>query len=133
MRAVEMVFENMLSSAEVRGLTQLRTRSGRSLEECLAEVIRGRTSVVRRHLIVGAITSERLQAQLGGRQQLDRDRLFQRAIKTAFPGLVNVAGRLTPSKFFIVGDDTVSKLITAAHDFEKALNDSIANQLAFDA
>ncbi len=89
-----------LSSREVRQVAQLRRRSGRAVEACVAEVVGMRPRVERRYVFVGSVAEEDVGA-LGARTQAVRDGILAGGIEDM--GLRGVKGRLGARFFTLVG------------------------------
>lgn len=122
-QACNAILEHQLSSPEVVQLIQLRVRSGKPITECVKGVLRMRPQIERRHVFIGAITSERLRDRLSAMLQQDRDELLTRAVRKRYAALRDFACRLGASRFTIVGGDEVANVLKGnAADFETAIN-----------
>lgn len=89
-----------LSSREVRDVAQLRRRSDRAVEACIAEVVGMRPRVERRYVFVGSVAAKDVGA-LGACTQAVRDAILAGGIEGI--GLRGVKGRLGSRFFTLVG------------------------------
>ena len=123
--------QNQLGSAEMKQILQLHQRSGRSIDDCMAEILRLRPRVQRIHVFLGAVTSPDLRQRLAAISQADRDTTIRSAVKRAFPNLERFGCRLGSERFTITGDDGVStELAQGGKDFEAAINDALAEAVS---
>ena len=97
------ILANRLNSREVRQVTQLRQRSGRSVDECVREVLRMRPQVVRRYVFIGAVAAEDVEA-LRALTQSARDSMLAEGMEKI--GLEGGSGRLGVRFFTLVGDES---------------------------
>jgi hypothetical protein len=121
----EAVITNGMTKDEVRELVQLVRRSRRSALDCVAEVLRMRKTVVRRHVIMGAILDHEMQAYLSGLIQLQRDELLARAIHRLYGEGVGIAGRLGTERFTLLATDETAPLVLkrpGGEGFESEIN-----------
>ena len=103
-RAVaQSVLAHGLESKEVRQVSQLRTRSGRAVGECVDEVLGMRPTVEKRYVFIGAVTEERLADALGKLTQRERDAILVSGIERL--ELSGGSGRLGQKFFTLVGDE----------------------------
>lgn len=103
-RAVaDAILSSILNSKEVRQVTQLRQRSGRSVEECVQEVLHMRPKIVKRYVFIGSIPSENVE-ELRRLTQSVRDSMLAAGMEKV--GLQNATGRLGARFFTLVGDET---------------------------
>lgn len=100
------VLERGLQMDEVRQVNQLRQRSGRTIEECLQEVLAMRPTVSRHYVFIGAVADRKVEAILGQMQQAERD-VFLRSSLEAL-GLQEASGRLGDKFFTLVGDERLN-------------------------
>lgn len=123
--------QHQLGSAEMKQILQLRRRSGQSINDCIAEILRLRPRIQRIHVFLGAVTSPELQHRLAAISQTDRDMAMRSAVKSAFPNLERFGCRLGSERFTITGDDEVStELAQRGRDFEAAVNDALAEAVS---
>ena len=94
------ILAEALSSREVRQVAQLRRRSERAVEVCVAEVVGMRPRIERRYVFVGSVAPEDVGA-LGVRTQAIRDAILAGGIEDV--GLRGVRGRLGTRFFTLVG------------------------------
>jgi hypothetical protein len=122
----EAAMQHGMSSAEVKQAVQLRKRSERDIATCIQEVLGMRPEVVRRHVFVGAITSEAVRRGLATYDQHGRDALFTTQLANYLPGPHILGAKLGTARFTIVTDDTGSAILRrVSPDFETALNASL--------
>ena len=100
------VLEQGLQMDEVRQVIQLRQRSGRTIEECLQEVLAMRPTVSRHYVFIGAVADRKVEAILGQMQQAERD-VFLRSSLEALD-LQEASGRLGEKFFTLVGDECLN-------------------------
>jgi hypothetical protein len=123
--------QHQLGSAEMKQILQLHQRSGRSIEDCVAEILRLRPHVQRIHVFLGEVTSPELRQRLAAISQADRDTAMRSAVISAFPGLARFGCRLGSERFTITGDDGVStELAQGGKDFEAAINKALAEAVS---
>ena len=94
--------ENNLHSKEVRQVTQLRERSGRSIDECVQDVLDMRPKVVKRYVFIGSVAPENAN-DLRQITQSIRDSVLAASLEKV--GLVSATGRLGIRFFTLVGDE----------------------------
>lgn len=102
-RAVaDAVLAHGLTSKEVGQITQLRRRSGRTIEACAQEVIGMRPRVVKRYVFLGAVDPESTEA-LRRLTQPARDAILAAAVDAT--GIQGATGRLGDRFFTLVGGE----------------------------
>ena len=99
----ESILENSLKSKEVRQVVQLHERSGRSIRECLKEVLGMRTVVERRYVFIGSITEQQIEGRLAELTQIQRNSVLKVAIEEL--SLQGAVGRLGQRIFTLVGGE----------------------------
>ncbi len=100
------ILEQRLKTDEVRQVAQLRERSGRTIEECLEEVLGMRPTVDRRYVFIGVVGDADVQAALADHTQAQRDVLLRSGLEAlGFPG---GSGRLGEKLFTLVGDERLN-------------------------
>lgn len=97
------ILANSLNSKEVRQVTQLRQRSGRSVDECVREVLGMRPKVVKRYIFIGSVAAENVKA-LRALTQSTRDFMLAKGMEKI--GLKSGSGRLGVRFFTLVGDES---------------------------
>ena len=103
-RAVaQSILAHGLDSKEVRQVSQLRTRSGRPVGECVKEILEMRPTIEKRYVFIGAVTEERLVDALGKLTQRERDAILVSGIEGL--ELSGGSGRLGQRFFTLVGDE----------------------------
>jgi hypothetical protein len=122
--------EHNLTSSEVKSVVQLRNRSGKGVAECLAEILRLRPQIERRHILVGAIASTEIRRALERLTQHERDSLVARALRRRYPSLAGASSRLGVDRFLITGDDAVAAVLMADESgFEAGITATIENEV----
>lgn len=96
------ILSNGLSSKEVRQVTQLRHRSGRTIEACVQEIVNMRPKVEKRYVFIGSVGSENVEA-LKELTQPRRDLMLATGMESV--GLRSATGRLGARFFTLVGDE----------------------------
>ena len=104
------ILSRSLNSKEVRQVTQLRQRSGRSIEECVKEVLKMRPKVEKRYLFIGSVASENVKA-LQELTQSGRDLMLAAGMESI--GLQSGTGRLGARFFTLVGDESFDAAMQA--------------------
>lgn len=89
---VRSILADGLTRKEIEQVVQLRTRSRRRIDECLKEVLGMRPVIEKRHVFIGMIDNQDLEATLSSLTQAQRDSVLQSAIQAL--GLAEVSGRL---------------------------------------
>jgi hypothetical protein len=118
--------ENEMSSAEVKQAVQLRKRAKKDVASCVQEVLGMRPEIIRRHVFVGAITSEVLRQRLTTYDQRERDALFTTQLANYLSGPTMLGAKLGTAHFTIVTNDAGSATLRRlSPDFETALNASL--------
>ena len=103
-RAVaEAVLTNNLDSKEVRQVVQLRKRSGRTVDECVKEVLGMRPITQRRYVFIGSVNGRNDEEMLGKLTQTERNAILELGIKRL--DLRGASGRLGKRFFTLVGDE----------------------------
>ena len=125
-KAAEAVLRHQLKWKEVIQLTQISDRSGLSIEECIANVLKLRPQIDTRHLFVGAVTGEALRASLKSTPQVDRDALMERTLSRLTGPGYDVRGRLSDREFTILSRHDLPRLLDmTADEIERAVNDNL--------
>lgn len=98
-----MVLANNLSSKETRYLIQLRERTGRTIDDCLLEILNLRPTIEKRYVFIGSVNDRGVQNVLAGLTQNKRDSILASGIiHLEFQG---ATGRLGKQVFTLVGDE----------------------------
>lgn len=123
--AVRAVLEHDFNSSEVRQLVQARKRSARTLEDCVATVLKMRPQVEVRHVFIGSILKPSLRDRLRSLSQQQRDEMLQSVLKTG-PDDINATGRLGPQHFTLVGGSSLGTAIrTRKDELERQINQAL--------
>jgi len=99
----EAILSNNLKSREIRQVAQLRTRSGKSIDECLKEILEMRPKIDKRYVFIGSVEDRDIQITLGEKTQGERDLILKSGIEHL--KLRNASGRLGKQFFTLVGDE----------------------------
>jgi len=102
---VEAALKHGLGKVETIQVVQIRERSGRAIADCIVDVLRMRPQIERRHILIGAITSEKLRVALRQMTQQERDQLLKSAVISYGPELPPWEGRLGVERFTLLGSD----------------------------
>ena len=97
------ILSDRLTSKEVRQVVQLRERSNRAVEECVAEIVGMRPVVEKRYVFMGAVVDGDIVAALGDLAQSKRDEILAGGIEAI--GLCGASGRLGTQIFTLVGGE----------------------------
>ena len=95
------ILTGSLQSKEVRQVAQLRNRSGRSMQECLKEVLGMRTTIERRYVFMGSIANQDIENKLAELTQAQRDLVIKIAIDEL--NIQEATGRLGQRIFTLFG------------------------------
>ena len=109
-KVAQAVLEHGLKSREVRQVAQLLKRSGESASDAVDEVLGMRPVVVKRYVYLGSVIDEGLSTALEGKTQQERDRLLASVLGEL--GLDSASGRLGASRFTLVGDENLGRMLT---------------------
>lgn len=119
----EAVIKHGLGKVDTIQIVQIRERSGRPIAECIGDVLRMRPQIERRHILIGAITSEKLRIALRQMTQQERDQLLKSAVTSYGPELPPWEGRLSVERFTLLGSDAFSDAVQRLPGgFEDAIN-----------
>ena len=117
------VLENGLNKNEVMQIVQIRNRSGKGISECINDVLKLRTTIVRRHVFVGALTDGELKSKLSDLTQVERDKILSDTLKDRTPSGINWSGRLGKGHFSVVGGDDLAEHLNGLEpNFEQVIN-----------
>ena len=93
-----------LTSREVRQVAQISHRSGRSIDDCIEEVLGMRPTIERRHVVICSVDDRVVKGALENLTQTERDALL--AAGLGLLGLVRVKGRLGTELITLVTDQS---------------------------
>lgn len=116
------ILASRLNSKEVRQVTQLRQRSGRSIDECVREILQMRPRVVRRYVFIGSVAVENVE-ELREIAQSVRDSMLVAGMEKV--GIRGATGRLGFRFFTLVGDESFNS------SMRKVGKDKIEAQLRY--
>ncbi len=106
---IETILTDGLSRKEIEQVLQLKSRSGRKIDECLKEVLGMRPVIEKRHVFIGMIDDQDLDVTLSGLTQAQRDSILQSSIQAL--GLAEVSGRLGKNILTLVGSHSLGTYI----------------------
>jgi len=126
------VMAHDMRKPEVQQIVQLHNRSGRTIEECVQEVLQMRPVVVQRHLFLGAITEESVKEHLKEMKQGDRDHLLEKILADQYPSAPKMSARCGLDRFTIVTSEDGGRHLreASATDFETAINLAMVKKIA---
>lgn len=120
-----------LGKVETIQIVQIRERSGRPIDECIGDVLRMRPQIERRHLLIGAITSEKVRVALGQVTQQERDQLLKSAVTSHSPELPPWEGRLGMERFTLLGSEAFGAAVQRLPGgFEEAINAYVEEEIS---
>ncbi len=97
------ILADRLNSKEVRQVGQLRTRTGRAIVDCIAEVLGMRPTIDRRYVYIGTVVNQIVVNKLNGLTQRERDEILQTGIDHL--QIQGATGRLGNRFFTLVGGE----------------------------
>ena len=115
-RAAEAVLRHDLKWKEVIQLTQISNRSGQTIDECIASVLKLRPQIETRYLFVGAIISDVLKTRFQSMTQSERDRLISRTLSQIAGPDYGARGRLSDTEFTILSHHDLPQLLDLTSD-----------------
>ena len=124
--AARSVLRHNLTWKEVVQLAQIADRSGKGIEECIADVLKLRPQIETHYLFVGAIISDSLRHDLGTLSQRDRDRLIAQTFFRLTGPDYGVRGRLGAEEFTVLSQHDLPRLLNVEPDeLEEIVNDAL--------
>lgn len=112
-------------------IVEIRERSGKPIAECIGDVLRMRPQIERRHLLIGAITSEKMRIALRRMTQQERDQLLKSAVTSHSPELPLWEGRLGMERFTLLGSEAFGAAVQRMPGgFEKAINAYVEEEIS---
>ena len=127
----EAALKHELGKVEILQIVQIRERSGKPITDCIGSVLRMRPQIERRHLLIGAIISEKLQTALRQMTQKERDRLLKSAVTSRSSDLPPWEGRLGIERFTLVGDNAFGIAVQKLPGgFEEAINSYLEEEIS---
>ena len=125
----ESALSNKLKGKEIRQVVQLFNRSGRTVEECLTEVLNMRPIIEKRYVFLGTINDESICTALSEMSQTQRDKILDSSIQRI--GLREASGKLGEKFFTLVGHEQFNASMNAIgkERVEKQLRERIAESL----
>ena len=100
------ILEQGLRTDEVRQVAQLQQRSGRTMENCIKEVLAMRPTVERHYVFIGAVADRKVEVVLGQMQQAERDAFLRSSLEAL--DIQEASGRLGEKFFTLVGDERLN-------------------------
>jgi putative mRNA 3-end processing factor len=127
----EAALKHGLGKVETIQIVQIRERSGRPMAECIGDVLRMRPQIEKRHILIGAITSEKIRATLRQMTQEERDQLFKTAVTHYSPELPPWEGRLGTERFTLLGSEAFGAAVQRLPGgFEEAINTYLEEEIS---
>ena len=116
------ILKERLKWKEVIEVVQIRERSGKTVEECVADVVRRRPVIETQHVFIGRV--DRLTSvELGDLDQASRDGLLQHVLAGMIGADRAFEGRLGLGTFTVVTQEgLLNPLGLSADEFEEAAN-----------
>ena len=112
-------------------IVEIRERSGKPIAECIGDVLRMRPQIERRHLLIGAITSEKVRIALRRMTQQERDQLLKSAVISHSPKLPLWEGRLGMERFTLLGGEAFGAAVQRLPGgFEEAINAYVEEEIS---
>ena len=108
------ILTDRLNSRDVRQIAQLRERSGKSIRDCVQEILGMRPKIVKSHVFIGSIVDNKVQQVLSSLTQKERDAILKSGIKSL--NLQVTSGRLGQRMLTLIGDENLGASI---HDIGK--------------
>ena len=108
---VKAILSHRMTWAEVVQLVQILERSGGTVSDCLASVLKQRPYIEIRHLFAGSITSDAAKQSVENLLQAERDELMARVLQNIIGDGHQVTGRLGTNKFTVVSNNDLSALL----------------------
>lgn len=128
---VQGALTHRLSGTEVRQVVQLRKRSGRTLRECLDEVVGMRPRVEKRHLYMGVIVLPTLRSRLEVMTQRQRDELLRATLRQVLGPISVHLAKLGPTSFTLIGDAKFGEQMSNKKDtLEQEVNNGLLKATA---
>jgi len=128
--AIRAAIENRMGKEEVKQLVQYRLRSGKPIDECIAQILKLRPQIERRYMYIGRLDDGAVIERLRVMAQAERDAALKHALKDLDPRLESSSGRMSPVRFSIVGDAAISKILQAMQpNFEEAVGAQLKRTL----
>ena len=107
-KAVEYGF----TRTEAKELLQLRSRSGRDIEDCVREIVAMRPRVERICVFLGKVADEGVRQRLRSLRQEERDQLLSDALERKCPEVLrNISLRLGADSFVLACSDDAAELV----------------------
>lgn len=100
-----------LTRAEFRQISQIAQRSGRCINECIADVIGRRTRVSKQFVLIGSIQQVTLQEHLESQLQNTRDCLLQGILDELHQPSQAIRGRLGSKTFTIQANQDIARTL----------------------
>lgn len=129
--AAQAVLSHQLGLSEVKQLVQVRSRSGKPLEEAVKAVVERRPVVIQRHVLVGAITADGVREKISGMSQEERNTMLRDALSRLGPNITLGGAKLGKENFTLVGDKQMRDTFMALPSgFEAAVSQYLQQELS---
>lgn len=103
------ILEDGLDATETRQVVQLRKRSGRSVVDCVKEVVGMRVKIDKYHVFIGSVGNAVVARKLRNLTQQQRDGILRYGIDAI--GLEDVNGKMGDRLFTMIGDKKFGETI----------------------
>ena len=117
------------TKAEMISINQLLKRSGDPLDRCVNRVVNRRPVLSVRHIVLGAISSSKLQQALALKTQRERNSLLYSAVLDLYPKVKNFTAKLGTTRFAIVGGKSLADNVGQDKTFEATVCGSLAERI----
>lgn len=126
----ETVLSNCLTKNEVIQIVQIRNRAKKTVAECIEDVLKLRSKIVKKFCYVGMVLDSELRKTLSKSTQIDRDKIFRMALRENLKCGDDWAGHLGVGRFSIVGDAEFDKAIKKlVGGFETQINELLIGKI----
>ena len=124
------VLEYSLVKSEVIRILQIKKRSGKTIDQCVGEIIKMRPEIVKRYLFAGVITDQKLQNYISEISQLKRDDHFNKLLIEKIPPDIKWSARLGKKIFSIVGGVELNNFLRKLDpDYEEIINKGLLEKI----
>ena len=126
----EAILKNQLSKTEVIRINETKKKFGKTIDDCVEDILNMRPRVVRRYLFIGAIRSSRLKERLDQMSQKERDIFFNNVLTIMLPGVSTAEGLLGNNRFTLIGNDDLEQALEGlSDDFSAVINDYLESNI----
>ena len=121
------IMANAMNKGEIQQVVQISKRALKNISSCIDEVLQMRPTVIRMHVLLGAIIDSDLREYLSNISQKKRDELLMKSTQYLYGELHDISGRMGQDKFTLVTDDNGARIIAESKhsQFEQEINNII--------